>query len=118
MNNLTFNIGLNVGQNEPTNQLSMTINMLLMSFRINDIKIVSGTYECPKDGTIYERTLIVQATSPSQSIRSIISTIGMISQELSQDAIAVKINNVGHLIYRSDWDNVQPAFDEKYFNNL
>lgn len=110
MNNLTFNIGLNVGTSEPTSQLSRTLTLLNNIGHIVNLRTEIGTYN-----GMQERTLIADVISHRQSVGNLIKEISHMSTELDQDAIAVEINTIGHLIYRRDWDYEQHPFSNQYF---
>lgn len=115
---VVLNIGLNVGQSEPTNQLNSTLDALLLDYKVRNFKVVEGTYKDSEGQTVIERTLAIELfiDQPSFDIPIRLKTL---AYQLNQDCIAYKIDNkVTGLSYRSGWISDKQDFDSNYFTDL
>lgn len=111
MKKFTLNIGLNVGQSEPTQQIDTTLHNLTGLFGgITNLKIDTSEY----DGMI-ERTLIVEYETISDLI-TFKTTFEGLSKKLNQECIAVYSHEdeAGKLFWRPETPPYLD-FDVNYF---
>lgn len=107
---LILNIGLNVGNEEPTRQLTNTLLLLSNKFIVRNTKIVEG---------INERTLVVEIYLPVYVPHDTQKTLEEISYELEQKYITYTINNtVGNIAYHPHYIGEKMRFIKKYFKNI
>ncbi len=103
----TINVGLNVGDHEPSDQLKKTLNLINPKY----YSVVKETYKLNgKDVT--ERTLVALIPKSTDTY-----TLVEIATQLQQDAIAVKTGYYGFMIHspnaKQTWE-----FNEKYFQYM
>lgn len=108
MERLWLNIGLNVGAFEDESQLTDTLNELGKYFTVSNLRVSQGVY----NGMI-ERTLVVEVISFDRD-HSILSA-EKLCKPLNQDAIALKGEDFGILIYSRTYTGTTMDFDDKYF---
>jgi len=113
MNKVILNIGLNVGNVEPTKQLNTTLHILTtLSFSLTSVKVHENS-EYNENG---ERCLVVYFdTEFDLTLISIL--IDAVCEHLEQQCIAVKFNGVGKLVYDSNYNGERFDFVEKYFKD-
>lgn len=113
MNRLILNIGLNVGVNEPTNQLSRTLYTLDSQFYYNtivDIKVSENFGSWGK-----ERVLVLCLNTVVEEADLFIPNLEKLCEKLSQDAIAFTFNGVGHIAFNPNYTGEKFIFNPDYF---
>ena len=108
MNNLTLNIGLNIGRTKNTiNYKDVLQYIKKMGANIFNYSIKAGEYN-----GIQENTLVVEVSNLSKK------QIAHISQTFLQECIAVynKKNESGELVYAPEFRGEKIEFDVSYFN--
>ncbi|MFW5793597.1 MAG: hypothetical protein ACOCWC_04885 [Bacteroidota bacterium] len=105
--NVIINAGLNVGNQEPENQLQRTLEWLKSP---KHYRIEEGEWQ-----GIKERTLIVRTSFPSMT--SCIKHLIKACIALKQDAIAVYFeeNKHGKIIYHPDYKGDRDTFKPEFF---
>lgn len=119
MYNLELNIGLNVGNTEPTNQLILTHNTLAeyFSFKFSNFRIESGSW-ASEEGIIEERVLIREVNVGQMTKFAIHIILETMCETLNQDAIAYKLNGIGDIAYNSSYKGERYQFNEEYFRSF
>lgn len=115
---VVLNIGLNVGNSEPTNQLNDSLGALLIDYTVRNVRILEGEYKDSEGHKISERTLVVELyiAQPNFDIPIRLKTL---AYQLNQDCIAYKIDNkITGLSYRNGWTSQKQEFDFNYFTDL
>ncbi len=124
MKNLVVNIGLNVGNVEPLFQLKKTTDTLesAMTFNTKDARIHTGQWESvEEDGTrtiIDERVLVVRVDVGEMTALSLAIIFEAICSSTKQDAIAFKLDGVGHIVFNKDYTGERFEFNPNYFVEL
>lgn len=116
MNNLTINIGLNVNNNEPKEQLLFTFINLdkLFNGKEYQYKILEGG----QWNNNKERVVIVELNAGSLNLFSIKLLLSWLCTELNQDAISFKLNNEGHIVFDPLYMGKIFKFSEEKFINF
>jgi hypothetical protein len=115
MAKLILNIGLNVGDTEPHNQLNKTITS------ISNI----GTFQrlCVNDNSFYEaqnikeRSLIVEIET-NRTEEDILFGLIVVATKLKQDSIAYEYNGNGNLSFGEQYKGEVYTFDYNYFHKF
>ena len=108
MNNLTLNVGLNVGRTKNTIDYKKVLQYIKkMGANVFNYSIKEGEYN-----GIQESTLVVETTNLSKR------QIETLSKEFLQECIAVynKKNDSGELVYSPEFKGEKIEFDVNYFN--
>lgn len=111
MNKVILNIGLNVGNEEPTKQLNKTLQLISAPlFKVVSVKVHENS-EYNENG---ERCLVVYMNHslPIEYLKAAIETV---AELLQQQCIAVKFNGIGFLAYDENYKGERFDFVEKYF---
>jgi predicted RNA binding protein with dsRBD fold (UPF0201 family) len=112
MKTIYLNIGLNVNNTEPHNQVNRALSELLHLGEVKQIRI--------KDDSIYEklnikeRALIVKMET-HLSQEQIHSDLEDVSKNLNQDSIAFEYEDEGQLAFNPDYNLPKYNFNYKYF---
>ena len=122
MRDLDLNIGLNVGNVEPAQQLQKTLNFFLELFGNAKpiFRIENGVYES-QEGKIFERTLVIAMDSEfilsSNSFDYFKERLQFLCKKLNQECIAYHLNGLkrGFLVYPNDFDGIRNEFSSEYF---
>lgn len=115
---VVLNIGLNVGNSEPTNQLNDSLGALLIDYKVRNFKVVEGEYKDSEGRKISERTLVVELYIPQPNF-DIPIRLKTLAYQLNQDCISYKIDNkITGLSYRNGWTSQMQDFDANYFTDL
>ena len=120
MKNLVVNIGLNVGNVEPKHQLILTVDVLahLFNFRFEDWRIHKGQWQDDEGDIIEERVYAVQINVGNLTIVAINNILEAVCEGLNQEAIAFKLNGVGHVVYNSGYKGERFEFNSGYFKEV
>ena len=105
---IIINIGLNVGQSEPIDQLSKIDTIFKNGYRK---RIKTGYWQ-----GVRERTLILR--SNTDNLRQLRKQLKQACTVLQQDAIAYYLpeHNTGSLVFNTGYQGVKYDFDKQYFN--
>lgn len=116
MKNLVVNIGLNVGKSEPYGQAKATLDVLsyAFDFHSNDYSLQTGQWET-EEGVIEERVLVAQINAGMLTPLSVSLILGEICNTINQEAIAFRLNGVGHVVFHKDYQGERFEFNENYF---
>lgn len=107
MNTVKLNIGL---ENNPYTFFGVECTVRIhLEGMINESREEIGEY----DGNP-ERTVVMDVTSP-KGIKSILKSIENLTIIFTQDCIAVKINDVGYLVYHPEYKGEKFEFNNEYF---
>lgn len=111
MKKVVLNIGLNVGAEEPKQQLSRTLISLLGYFALTNVRVEEeGIYKGSE-----ERTLVAYFDSSSEE--TLIQALTYWCGDLKQEAIAYKVNGVGAIAFNPNYTGEKFPFDQKYFKD-
>lgn len=114
MNRLILNIGLNVGETEPANQLGLTLLSLqnrFISFMLPiDIKVSENFGSWGK-----ERVLVLEMDTYKLNIDGFKSVISLVCTDLRQDGIAFTIDGEGYIVFNPNYKGEKFAFNPDYF---
>lgn len=113
MNKLILNIGLNVGDTEPVNQLSKTLGQLDSHFNysdIIDIKVSENTGSWGK-----ERVLVLEIKTILDAYYLFERGLEKLCDKLNQDAIAFTFNDVGYIAFNPNYKGEKFVFNPDYF---
>jgi hypothetical protein len=117
MNKAILNIGLNVGDVEPTYQLRRTLNSVMTYDIISNVKVVEKKGSKASDW-VDERTLVVEIIN-SMGKDYFQSLLQVICAELKQDAISYKTSlGIGGLVFNETYKGERYEFKEEYFINF
>lgn len=116
MNNLIVNIGLNVGNNEPINQLFKTKEVINDFFNQDFIK--NASIETSEWEGVKERTFVFKAKVGILNKRAIAEILSIMAYELNQDAIAFKLNGEGCIAFSGSYVKEIYSFNENFFIEL
>jgi hypothetical protein len=109
MKNIVVNIGLNIGAEEPQQQLSRTLTCLLGYFALTSVRVEEvGVYKGSE-----ERTLVAYFEASSEE--SLVEALAYWCRDLKQEAIAYKVNGVGEIIFSTRYEGEQFPFDQQFF---
>ena len=107
MNTIKLNIGLENNKARFHSQVELRVWMFF-----NDLKISrqqTGEYNGKP-----ERTSVF-LTSSKKSVETILKTVEILTELFTQDCIAVKINDVGYLVYNPEYTGEKFEFNNEYF---
>lgn len=110
MSKIIFNIGLNVGTEEPTEQLSNTLKALNNLYEYNDMTNIRVSENFGSWGK--ERVLVVEFNS---IMTSCIPYLERLCVTLKQDAIAFTFNGNGFIAYNPNYKGKRVKFNADYF---
>lgn len=109
MKKVVVNIGLNIGADEPQQQLSRTLISLLGYFALTSVRVEEvGVYKGSN-----ERTLV--AYFQTSSLDNLTQVLVNLCQDLKQEAIAYKFEGVGALSFNPSYTGEQFPFDQQFF---
>lgn len=113
MNQAILNIGLNVGDTEPTNQLRLSLQAIMDFDIITNVKVVDGVGDWGN-----ERTLVVELKN-TMGEHYFKELIVVLCRMLKQDAISYKTSsNKCGLVFNDNYKGEKFEFNEKYFINF
>ena len=107
---IVLNIGLNVGNSEPHNQLEATLDIVTQLLITTNIKVAEGTYEGVK-----ERTLVIEGTTATGNYPYWERIVAGVAGKLKQECISCTMDGKGYLVYARDFEGEKAEFNEKYF---
>ncbi len=112
MEKVVVNIGLNIGVEEPKQQLSRTLISLLGYYALDKVRTdEEGVYKGSG-----ERTLIACfETTSSESLEKVLEYL---CSDLKQECIAYKLNGVGAIAFNRNYEGEKFEFNEEYFINF
>ena len=109
MKKVVVNIGLNIGNEEPKQQLSRTLTTLLGRFALTSLRVEEvGVYKGKE-----ERTLV--AYFETSSLENLIEGLVDACHSLNQEAIAYKLEGVGAVVFNPRYEGEQFPFDQQFF---
>ena len=109
MKKVVVNIGLNIGAEEPQQQLSRTLVSLLGFFALTSVRVEEvGVYKGSN-----ERTLV--AYFQTSSLEDTKKVLMYLCGDLRQEAIAYKFEGVGALSFNPSYTGEQFPFDQQFF---
>lgn len=119
MKNLVVNIGLNVGNEEPTNQLKTTMDILshMFDFTSKDFRIHEGQWQTD-EGVVEERVLVVELNVGNLTVVSVKPLLESICEGLVQEAIAYRLNGVGHMAFNDEYEGERFEFKDEFFRTI
>ena len=108
MNTIKLNIGL---ENNPKSftEVSKNTNWMLC-FGLFESREEVGEYEGKP-----ERTAVIKLTNDVDSESTVIEFVEYLTTIFIQDCIAVKINDVGYLVYNPEYKGEKFEFNNEYF---
>lgn len=112
MKKVVVNIGLNIGAEEPKQQLSRTLTSLLGYYALDKVRTdEEGVYKGSG-----ERTLI--ACFEASCLGTLKEALEYLCSDLKQECIACKVNGVGAIVFNTNYEGERFEFNEEYFINF
>lgn len=109
MKKVVLNIGLNVGTEEPKQQLSRTLTCLLGYFALTSVRVEEvGIYKGSE-----ERALVGYFETSSEE--NLVEALVYWCKDLKQEAIAYKLNGVGAIAFNPNYTGEKFPFDQQFF---
>jgi hypothetical protein len=109
MKKVVVNIGLNIGAEEPQQQLSRTLISLLGYYALTSVRVEEvGVYKGSE-----ERTLVAYFQTSSEE--TLVSVLSYFCRDLYQEAIAYKCEGVGDIAFNPSYTGEQFPFDQQFF---
>ena len=109
MKKVVVNIGLNIGAEEPQQQLSRTLISLLGCFALTSVRVEEvGVYKGSE-----ERTLVAYFQTSSKE--NLVQALVYWCRDLKQEAIAYKYEGVGGIVFNTSYEGEQFPFDQQFF---
>lgn len=107
MKRVIFNIGLN-------NNPFADVVMAKFSQRIEAMTMIDNSIKVGVYNGVEEPTAVIICYTVMTN-GDIIKMTESLCEQMTQECIAIKIDNIGHLVYRPDFEGERYEFDEKYF---
>lgn len=101
-------VELNIGLNNNPYSFEQCSRILDLMFRAKSRLDISQWVENP------EPTVVSRITE-NWEVSDILSVIERLCVTLEQDAIAIKIDGIGYLVYRPDYVGERYSYDERFF---
>ena len=109
MKNIIVNIGLNIGTEEPKQQLSRTLTSLLGFYALTSVRVEEvGVYKGSE-----ERTLVAYFQTSSEEY--LVEALAYCCRDLKQEAIAYKYEGVGGIVFSTSYEGEQFPFNQQFF---
>lgn len=113
MNQAILNIGLNVGDTEPTNQLRLSLQAIMDFDIITNVKVVDGVGDWGN-----ERTLVVELKN-TMGGHYFKELLVVLCRMLKQDAIAYKTSQgKSGLVFNENYKGERYTFNPIYFKDF
>jgi hypothetical protein len=109
LDKFVLNIGLNVGNVQPIDQLTKSLHAASCLFRIDNCKVVASQYSGQT-----EKTLVLYCTG---DLTTVATRLSLLSKWLKQECIAYfdQYTERGELIYSPSFKGDKLTFDLLYF---